>query len=89
MKVLKFGAEWCAGCLVMRPRWQELEKELPWLETVYYDYDKNKTEVEKYKIDKNLPVFIFLTKNNQEFLRLTGEISKKELLSILQENKIK
>jgi len=25
MKVLKFGAVWCPGCLVMRPRWAEIE----------------------------------------------------------------
>jgi len=33
MKVLKIGAVWCNGCLVMKPRWEELEKENPWLET--------------------------------------------------------
>ena len=25
MKVLKFGAVWCPGCLVMKPRWKEIE----------------------------------------------------------------
>ena len=39
MKVLKFGAVWCAGCLVMKPRWKELETENSWLETEYYDFD--------------------------------------------------
>ena len=87
MKVLKFGAVWCSGCLVMKPRWREIEKENPWLKNEYYDFDKDKETVKKWKIDKNLPVFIFLDKNGKEFLRLHGEISKEELLNIIKENK--
>ncbi|MCD6283846.1 thioredoxin family protein [bacterium] len=90
MKVLKFGAVWCPSCLVMRPRWQKIEKELPWLETEYYDYDKDKEMVKKYKVDKGtLPAFIFLDKNGNEILRLNGEPSKEELLKVIEENKDK
>ena len=86
MKVLKFGAVWCSGCLVMKPRWQEIEKENPWLKNEYYDFDKDKGIVEKYQINKNLPTFVFLDKDENEFLRLHGEPSKKELLEILEKN---
>ncbi|MCD6429490.1 thioredoxin family protein [bacterium] len=89
MKVLKFGAVWCPGCLVMRPKWEEIEKELPWLETEYYDFDKDKDVVEKYKVNQNLPTFIFLDKEGNEILRLHGEVSKEELLKIIEENKDK
>ncbi len=89
MKVLKFGAVWCPGCLVMKPRWQEIEKENPWLKTEYYDFDVNKELVEKYQIDQNLPVFVFLDNQDNEFLRLNGEIDKKELLSLIETNKNK
>lgn len=89
MKVLKIGAVWCSGCLIMKPRWQEIEEELPWLKTEYYDYDESEEIIEKYNINQALPVFIFLDKNNKEFLRLSGEISKKELLEILEDNKDK
>ena len=40
MKVLKFGAIWCKECLVMRPMWGEIEKEIPDLETEYHDADE-------------------------------------------------
>jgi thiol-disulfide isomerase/thioredoxin len=89
MKVLKVGAVWCPGCVVMRPIWQEIEKENPWLKTQYYDYDKDKEAVEKWKINKNLPTFVFLDKEGKEFLRLHGEVSKKELLKIINENRNK
>ncbi len=86
MKVLKFGAVWCSGCLVMRPRWQEVAKEIPELVTEYFDFDKEKDMVAKYKIDKKLPAFIFLDKQGNEFLRLTGEVDKDKLVEIVKEN---
>jgi thiol-disulfide isomerase/thioredoxin len=90
MKVLKIGAVWCNGCLVMRPRWQEIEKENPWLETHYFDFDNDKETVEKYKIDSGvLPVFIFLDKNGTELFRLNGEIEKDILINNILENKDK
>jgi thiol-disulfide isomerase/thioredoxin len=84
MKVLKFGAEWCSGCLVMKPRWKEIEKELPNLTTEYYDYDQDQEMVEKYKIDQTLPTFVFLDQKGQEITRLSGEPSKKELLDLIK-----
>jgi len=73
----------------MRPRWKEIEGELSWLKTEYYDYDKDKEMAEKYKIEQNLPTFIFLDKENKEIIRLSGEPSKKELLKLVEENKYK
>ncbi len=88
MKVLKFGASWCAGCVVMKPRWQEIEAELPWLETEFYDGDEDVEMVEKYEVG-NLPVFIFLDKDGNEFLRLQGEVEKEKLIEICTENREK
>jgi thiol-disulfide isomerase/thioredoxin len=89
MKVLKFGAVWCPGCLVMKPRWKEIETENSWLQTGYYDFDKDKEMVEKYQITNVLPVFVFLDKNGNEFLRLNGEIDKDKLIEIISQNKEK
>ncbi len=88
MRVLKFGAVWCNGCLVMRPRWQEIEKENPWLETQYFDFDKDKKMVNTYGIVSGvLPVFVFLDKAGKEIVRLSGEVGKNELLKIITENR--
>lgn len=86
--MLKFGAVWCAGCLVMRPRWQEIEDENLWLETEYYDYDKDKEMIEKYEIEGGkLPVFVFLDKKGVELERISGEPSKKRLLELIDKYK--
>ena len=89
MKVLKFGAVWCSGCLVMKPRWKKIEEENSWLKTEYYDYDNDKGIVEKYKIDKTLPTFVFLDKEEKEFLRLNGEIDKDKLIKLINQNRDK
>lgn len=89
MKVLKFGAVWCPGCLVMKPRWKEIEMENPWLQTEYHDFDSDKEIVEKYNITNVLPVFVFLDKNGKEFMRLNGEIDKDKLIEIINQNKDK
>ena len=89
MKVLKFGAVWCSGCLVMKPRWKKIEEENSWLKTEYYDYDTDKEIVEKYKINKTLPTFVFLDKYEKEFLRLNGEINKDKLIELINQNRDK
>jgi thiol-disulfide isomerase/thioredoxin len=87
MKVLKFGAMWCPGCLVMKPRWAEIEKENPWLVTEYHDFDEDKEAVTKYNITDKLPVFVFLDRESNEFLRLQGEIEKDKLIELINQNK--
>ena len=89
MKVLKFGAVWCSGCLVMKPRWKEIEAENTWLKTEYYDFDENREIADKYGVTDILPVFVFLDKAEKEFLRLEGEVDKSELIRIINENKDK
>ena len=69
----------------MRPRWQKIEKENPWLQTQYYDYDENRAEVEKFGLEKNkLPTFIFYDDAGTEFARLSGEPSIKDILKIIE-----
>jgi len=88
MKVIKIGALWCSACLVMKPRWQQIEKENTWLQTQYLDFDQDKDKIKKYNLNQDsIPVFIFLDKKGQEFLRLNGEISIKELTKIINQHK--
>jgi len=84
MKVIKIGAVWCPGCLVMRPRWREIEDEYLWLETEYFDFDQDSEKIKQYHVDsKILPLFIFLDKTGKELTRLQGEPSKKEIVALL------
>ena len=89
MKVIKFGATWCNGCIVMKPRWQQIESENPWLQTEFYDFDASPEEVKQYNIDENLPVAIFLDSNGGEIARYIGEIGKDTLVEAINANKDK
>ncbi|MCF7836138.1 thioredoxin family protein [Candidatus Gracilibacteria bacterium] len=84
MKVLKFGSIGCLGCLVMKPRWAEIEKENPWLAAEFIDVDENPDLVEKWEI-KEIPEFIFLDKNEVEIERMAGEIKKEILVAKILE----
>jgi len=90
MKVIKIGSETCPECKIMKPRWAEIEKENPWLQTEYVDFENQKEEAKRYLGQtETLPTFIFLDKNSNEFLRLTGKPKKEDLVKIINENKFK
>lgn len=90
MKVVKIGAVWCNGCLVMRPRWKEIESEVPWLKTEYFDFDEDKTKIEAYHVESGtLPIFIFLDSHGNEITRLNGEIEKAKLIELIERYKDK
>ena len=85
MKLLKIGAVWCKECLVMNPMWAEIEQEIPELKTEYYEADEHPDLQKEYNV-KEIPSFIFLDKEDKEFLRLEGLQNKEELVGIVKEN---
>ena len=84
MKVLKFGSIGCVGCITMKPRWAEIEKENPWLATEFIDADENPEKVREWKVG-DLPEFIFLDKNGNEIERMQGEVEKEILVKKINE----
>ena len=54
MKIIKFNAVWCPGCLVMKSRWKKVCNEIPNLDITNYDYDIDTDMVKKYNIGKIL-----------------------------------
>ncbi len=90
MKVIKIGAVWCSGCLIMRPRWQQAERQNSWLKTESYDYDQDQEKIKKYNISPDrLPVFVFLDKEGKKIKEFSGELSKKEIQTLLEKYKDK
>ena len=88
MKVLKFGAVWCTGCIIMKPCWEKIEQEHPWLETIYYDADEHQELIDQYDI-KRLPCFIFLDKTGNELERVVGEMKEDKLVETIKKLKDK
>lgn len=83
MKIVKIGAIWCGGCLVMNKVWNRLKKEYSF-EFVELDYDMDEEEVQRYNPGNILPVLLFF-KDNHEVLRLQGEYSYDEIIQKMNE----
>ena len=73
MKIIKIGAIWCPGCLVMKKIWKNILTDYSDLDITELDYDMNSQEVSKYNPGKVLPVTIFLDEDDNELIRLIGE----------------
>ncbi len=84
MKIIKIGAIWCGGCLVMNKVWNQLKKNYEF-EAVELDYDMDEDEVKKYSPGDVLPVFIFYDDDSQEILRVVGEHSYQEMEEKIKE----
>ena len=82
MKIIKIGAVWCPGCLVMNKIWNKISKDNS-LEIISLDYDMDSDDVRKYEVGKILPVIIFLDKNDCELDRLIGEQSENKILELI------
>ena len=83
MKLIKIGAIWCSGCLVMNKVWNKLIKEYNFsYET--YDIDMDEDEVEKYNVGEKLPVFIVM-ENDKEIKRFIVEYSYSDMVNNLRE----
>ncbi len=72
MKIIKIGAIWCPGCLIMKKVWKNIESKYT-LNIKELDYDMDAEEVSKYQVGNVLPVIIFLDDNDIELERLIGE----------------
>ena len=80
IKLIKFGASYCAPCRAMMPILEELKNKIE-IEDIDVD-EVDPVVLTNYKI-RNIPVLI-ITKDNVEVWRHVGSISKAEL-----ENKLK
>lgn len=78
MKIIKIGAIWCPGCLVMKKVWKNILNDYSNLDITELDYDMDSEEVSKYNPGKVLPVVIFLD-DDRELERLIGEQSEDTL----------
>jgi len=52
-------------------------------ESIDYDYDADKKEIDNYSVGNILPVYILIDADNNEIARSIGEKNKKELTQFL------
>ena len=77
MKIIRISAIWCSSCIIMKQRFNEVEKDFD-VEIEDLDYDLDYEKIETYNIGEVLPVYIKGEK------RLVGEHSKEEIKEFLR-----
>ena len=82
LKLLKFGASYCAPCRSLTPILEELKDKVT-IEDIDVD-EVDPVVLTNYKI-RNIPVLI-ITKDNVEVWRHVGSISKIDLEDKIKEN---
>jgi len=88
MKIIKIGAIWCPGCLVMKKVWKNIENDYNDIEIIDLDYDIDTDRIKEYNIGNILPVVIFLDKDSQEIARLIGEQKENKLRETIDKYKV-
>lgn len=87
MKIIKIGAVWCPGCLVMKKVWNSILSQYE-LDIIELDYDMDNDEVKKYNVGNVLPVVIFCDNNYNELERLIGEQNESKLIEVIEKYKV-
>ncbi len=82
MKIIKIGAVWCPGCLVMKKVWKNICNDYD-LDITELDLDMDSHEANEYNPGKVLPIVIFLDDNGNELERLVGEQSEDKLRGVI------
>ena len=85
MKVIKFGAEWCGPCKVFHKTFEDVSKmdEFKDINLEEMDVEENELEVEKYQV-RAVPTTVILDENDELKYKLSGNISKDELINIIK-----
>lgn len=81
MEIVKIGAMWCSGCLIMNKVFKEIVNDRK-LKVTSLDIDMDEEEALKYEPGDILPVFIFFV-DGREVCRMVGEHSKEEILNVI------
>lgn len=84
MKILKFNAIWCSGCLVMKKVINEIKELYKDIEIIDYDYDIDEDMVNKWNVGTLIPVLIFVDEKDIEITRLRGEKTTKEIVEVIE-----
>lgn len=83
MKIVKIGAMWCPGCIIMHKVWNKIEANYN-VDITSYDIDMDSDEVEKYNVGSTLPVIIFFD-GEKEYKRLIGEKKYEDVENVILE----
>jgi thioredoxin 1 len=84
MKIIKFGAVWCAACSLMDSVLEELQLRHPEVKIQKIDVDVSPDSAINYGV-RGLPTIIVLDDAGKEFARLVGQKTVGQLEEAMKE----
>lgn len=82
VKVIKFYADWCGPCRMMKPIYSQLSEELDDVQFFEVNVDEDAATTEKYEV-KTLPTIIVL-EDDVEVRRHSGFMVKPQLQDLIK-----
>lgn len=83
MNFVEITALWCPSCLIMKKRYKELYQHFQISDITKYDFDLDYDQIQSFQVGNILPVVIVFHEN-QEILRIIGEKSVKDLITLIE-----
>ena len=87
MKIIKIGALWCPGCLVMKKIWNSINSKYE-LDIIELDYDMDHDKVLEYNVGNVLPIIIFVSSQGMELERLVGEQKEDTIVNLIEKYRV-
>ena len=87
MKIIKIGALWCPGCLVMKKIWNNINSKYE-LDIIELDYDMDHDKVLEYNVGNVLPIIIFVSSKGMELERLVGEQKEDTIVNLIEKYRV-
>jgi thioredoxin 1 len=83
--IKKYSADWCGPCKVFHKTFEDVSKmdEFKDINFEEMDVEENELEVEKYQV-RAVPTTVILDENDELKYKLSGNISKDELINIIK-----
>ena len=80
--LIKFYADWCGPCQMMKPIYEEVMSEHPEVQAVEINIDDEAELAEQYKVE-SIPCFV-LVEDGTEVARAIGAMPAKKLAKLLE-----
>ena len=85
IKIIKFGASWCAPCKTFEPVFKSIAKEYEDKAIfIEKDIEECEEEAEEYQI-RSVPTLLFLDEKGVAVGRIVGTVSKEIVIETLEE----
>lgn len=80
--VIKMGASWCKPCLQLKPIFDDVVKDIPYIKVVEIDVEEHPDIASNYKV-RGVPTIIVTDEKDNVLAMKTGMMTKEQLKDLI------